>query len=422
MISEEGAENVAEYSELIKNLGKIREYVRDFYIFGFKTREGFEKKSSRTYDNERRRIEGWLSDFVHTEYSGHKKRVFVKIDSGRIFENPLYQCFKAKSYTGNDIRLHFILSEILEDEEMTVNEITDRIISDYEMVFDVQTVRLKLKEYVSEGLVRQYKKGNTVSYKKSDIYPEDILEKYKYFREFITFFSEEIPLGVAGNYIMDSADIRNSVFTRKHAYLVHTLDDEIMLCLIEAMENKCETVLSCKGLKKGTGYEERGVPLKIRSSVSNGRNYVILYSFVRNRLISVRVDSVLSVKILSVCNEYDTFYSYYEKNAGHIWGTSFGEKRKYGQTEHIHMEIVFDENSENYICDRLIRERRNGTVIKISEGRYAFDADVFDANEIMPWVKTFLGRIAVFESTNPELEEKLKGDTDRLMKIYGGKN
>lgn len=32
------------YSELIKNFEKIREYVRDFYIFGFHTRESFDSK------------------------------------------------------------------------------------------------------------------------------------------------------------------------------------------------------------------------------------------------------------------------------------------------------------------------------------------------------------------------------------------
>ena len=38
---------MAVYSELIKNFEKIREYVRDFYIFGFHTRESFDAKSKR---------------------------------------------------------------------------------------------------------------------------------------------------------------------------------------------------------------------------------------------------------------------------------------------------------------------------------------------------------------------------------------
>ena len=52
------------YTELIKNFERIRDYMREFYIYGFKSREEFEKKSSRTYDNERRRIESYLGDYM----------------------------------------------------------------------------------------------------------------------------------------------------------------------------------------------------------------------------------------------------------------------------------------------------------------------------------------------------------------------
>ena len=46
---------MSEYSELIKNFGRIRDYMREFFVFGFKTRNDFNQKSKRTYDNERRR-------------------------------------------------------------------------------------------------------------------------------------------------------------------------------------------------------------------------------------------------------------------------------------------------------------------------------------------------------------------------------
>ena len=52
------------YSELIKNFDKIRDYMRDFYVYGFRSRSGFDKKSARSYDNERRRIESWLGDYM----------------------------------------------------------------------------------------------------------------------------------------------------------------------------------------------------------------------------------------------------------------------------------------------------------------------------------------------------------------------
>lgn len=52
------------YSELIKNFEKIRSYMREFYVFGFKSRNGYDRKSARSYDDERRRVESWLGDYM----------------------------------------------------------------------------------------------------------------------------------------------------------------------------------------------------------------------------------------------------------------------------------------------------------------------------------------------------------------------
>ena len=52
------------YSELIKSFEKIRDYMRDFYVYGFKSREDYTKKSARSYDDERRRIESWLGGYM----------------------------------------------------------------------------------------------------------------------------------------------------------------------------------------------------------------------------------------------------------------------------------------------------------------------------------------------------------------------
>ena len=40
---------MSSYSELIKNFEKIRAYMRDFYVYGFKSREDYQKKSARSY-------------------------------------------------------------------------------------------------------------------------------------------------------------------------------------------------------------------------------------------------------------------------------------------------------------------------------------------------------------------------------------
>ena len=40
------------YQELIKNFEKIRTYMIDFYVYGFKSRQDFDQKSLRSYEEE----------------------------------------------------------------------------------------------------------------------------------------------------------------------------------------------------------------------------------------------------------------------------------------------------------------------------------------------------------------------------------
>ncbi len=53
---------MSSYSELIKDFERIRAYMRDFYVYGMKSRNEYTKKSARSYDDERRRLESWLGD------------------------------------------------------------------------------------------------------------------------------------------------------------------------------------------------------------------------------------------------------------------------------------------------------------------------------------------------------------------------
>ena len=103
------------YSELIKSFDKIRGYMRQFYVFGFKRREEYDAKSLRSYDNERRRVESWLGDYMSFRQDETGKQVFLSVDSRTIRHNPLYKAFKAKSFTDNDLILHCYLLNLLSD-------------------------------------------------------------------------------------------------------------------------------------------------------------------------------------------------------------------------------------------------------------------------------------------------------------------
>lgn len=121
------------YNELIKNFDRIRAYMRDFYVYGFKSRDEFDQKSARSYDDERRRIESWLGDYMGFRQTPDGKNVFISIDSRVSHHNPLYKAWKAKSFTDGDITLHFAIFDILSSPEIkkTIGQITEEIDSKY---------------------------------------------------------------------------------------------------------------------------------------------------------------------------------------------------------------------------------------------------------------------------------------------------
>ena len=118
------------YSELIKNFNRTRDYMRQFFVYGFKSRDEYNTKSARSYDDERRRIESWLGGYMQFRQSAEGKNVFISIDSRLSNHNPLYKKKKKKSFTDKDITLHFILFDILYSPEVTLSlsEITDKIL------------------------------------------------------------------------------------------------------------------------------------------------------------------------------------------------------------------------------------------------------------------------------------------------------
>lgn len=149
---------MSDFKELIKSFPKTREYIRDFFVYGFKTREEFSYKSPRTYDNERRRLESWLSPYVRKDHASNGSNISLAIDSNLLDTNPLFQVWKTKSFTDNDIMLHFLILDLLQDgKELAAEEITDNLLKKYDVLFDTQTVRRKCNAYEKERLLSKKK-------------------------------------------------------------------------------------------------------------------------------------------------------------------------------------------------------------------------------------------------------------------------
>ena len=404
------------YNELVKNFKKIRDYMREFYVYGFKNRDEFTAKSARTYDDEKRRLESWLGDYMQFRQTPKGKNVFLSIDSRLSKHNPLFKAWKTKSFTDGDITLHFIILDILSDPDvkLTLNEITEKIdeyLLDFEnpRTYDESTVRKKLKKYVSQGIISSYKEGKVMYYKRA----EDISIPDK---DVLDYFSEVLPCGVIGSYLLDKVGKSKSNFIFKHHYITGTMDSEILYNIFLAIREKRSITLESVNKKKDRITENHIIPVKVMISARSGRQYLMAYTPRFNRIIPVRTDYIVSVKIDEKCDDFDKYQEVFKDMLPYIWGVST-QGRTLKRLEHVEFIIHYDDD-EKFIKDRLEREKRIGTVEHLDNNTSKFSADVYDSSELIPWVRTFICRISDVKFSNPYIDKQFKDDIKAMYKMY----
>lgn len=405
------------YSELVKNFNRIRDYMREFYIYGFKSREEYTRKSARSYDDERRRIESWLGDYMGFRQNAGGKNVFISIDSRAASHNPLYKAWKTKSFTDGDITLHFILMDIFASAQkaLSLTEITEQI-DEYLSVFpepktfDVSTVRKKLNEYISEGIVLGEKQGKSMYYSWT-------MEKCDLDRDILDFFSEIAPCGVIGSFLLDQVKEQDSHFSFKHHYITSAMDSEILCSVFMAIREKRSVILETYNRHKERVSESHVVPLRVMVSAQSGRQYLIAYAPRFRRILSFRTDHIASVKIGEVSERFDQMRQKLDEMQKHMWGVST-QNRWGNRMEHVEFTIRYGAG-EKHIPKRLEREKRCGTVIHLDENTSRFTADVYDASELIPWIRTFICRITEIHISNEKLEEQFLEDIKAMYALYG---
>lgn len=409
---------MSKFSELIKNFDKIRNYMRDFYIYGFKARDDFTQKSLRTYDNEKRRIESYLGDYIKWDTSKKGKRVFISLDSSKIDSNPLYSAWKSKSFTSNDIMLHFYMLNILNKKSpLNIEELTDIISTESGQLFETQTVRIKANEYVKEGFLTKYKKGRALYYSLSKDSLHSSTNNYESLLDAIKYFQEASPLGVIGSYIMDKEEKKNDIFNFKHHFIVHTLEDKVLLDILKAINEKRKISFVNQSSRTSTITTFTAIPLKIFISSQSGRRYVNTYNVEKTRFINYRLDYIKSVKLLDKHPNYDDIKEKLNNNLNKCWGVSFGDCTR---NQKIKIKFFIDENKEDFIINRIHREGRGGELTRLEKNLYLYTNEVFDANEMITWVKSFTGRIVSLESTNKYVQNKFYNDMKRIKEMYLG--
>ena len=100
--------------------------------------------------------------------------------------------------------------------------------------------------------------------------------------------------------------------------------------------------------------------------------------------------------------------------APHIWGA---DMLRTDRLEEISFTVEAAAD-EQFIVQRLEREKRCGTVQQLDAEHYCFSAAVYDARELLPWIRTFIGRITAFSCSNEEIERIFYDDLEQTAAYY----
>lgn len=390
--------------------------MRDFYVYGFKSRDDYTKKSARSYDDEKRRIESWLGDYMEFHQTADGKNVFLSIDSRVTRHNPLYKAWKTKSFTDGDITLHFIIMDILSDgQELSLVDIASQLdeylaVFDHARVFDVSTIRKKLNEYIKEGLMVSRKSGKTMLYRRTEEFEMPSMDV-------LDFFSETAPCGVIGSFLKDKTNATADHFAFKHHYITGAMDSEVLCTILEAIHEKRNIAVEMINRKKDRITEMNVVPLRVMISVQSGRQYMMAYAPYFKRITAYRLDNIVTVKNGEIADRFDELRNKLNEMQQHMWGVAT-DSRSGNRMEHIEFTVRYDDG-EQHIPRRLEREKRIGQLEYIDEHTCRFSADVYDASELIPWVSTFICRITDISISNKALETQFKEDLQAMYEMYG---
>jgi len=81
---------------------------------------------------------------------------------------------------------------------------------------------------------------------------------------------------------------------------------------------------------------------------------------------------------------------------------------------------VYVGEGEEHIPRRLDREKRGGRVEQLDANHWRFTAEVSDALEMLPWIRTFIGRITDLRCSDVEVLRRFREDLAKMAGLYGG--
>lgn len=412
------------YSELIKNFEKIRDFTRDFLVYGFKTRNDYTRLSPRSYDNERRRIESYLNELIVKNQDNRGKTISISSNTTAKTYNPLFKVWQTKSFTRNDCFLHFVILDILSNHKsLNVTEISEIISRSYitetndAEPADSMTIRNKLNEYTKLGILETAKQGKTLYYSLASNPLLNINNETKDNLDLaLSFYKNVLPAGFLGHSINNDQD---TPFIYRQIFFSQILDDDILLQILGAIDNRQVVTAAMVGSRNAMNRQTKFLPLKILINTKTGRRYIAIYSLRNKKFSTIRLDYVKEVEFGDVYPEYDAVCADYQ----FCMASSFSiTNQSTEKLNNVKMVLNIDEKTEQYMLERVKREGKHGIITKLDENLFEYSIDVADTLEMVPWLRTFIGRIVNLEGTEKHVISQFKRDINSMAALYAESN
>jgi predicted DNA-binding transcriptional regulator YafY len=193
------------------------------------------------------------------------------------------------------------------------------------------------------------------------------------------------------------------------------MESEILCDLLKARGTKRRVELKIFIARHGKPSVHTAVPLKIYVSTQNARRYLLAYNYRAKRIIVYRLDSIRDIILKKPEPKFEKYRDKAKIIEKNLWGVAIPARESVD-----HIEIVIRvENGEEYILSRMEREKRNGEITPLGDSLYLFTADVCDAAEMLPWIRTFIGRISDLRCSNKYVEETFYEDLKAMEHMYG---
>lgn len=417
---------------LMRDFHDIRDVIRLFFTYGFFSKRDIAVRNGIkeiTYDKYKKTIHNVIDNDKIRSYVNEKREKCVYIDADYVLDsdNPLFTIWQGKSVTANDMWYVFAIADTLarHTEGLTTIEVAEELARHTSRGIEEQTVRNRLAELCKLGLVHSVRSGRRISYVlhkwRLENMPRDMLDELN---TALAFFQNVHPVGVLGHHLRSRLSLhmpqqdRQAPIIFKHHHIGGTIDDEMLLAVLQAIRERRRIEFDLQQQQGDTIRFKRipFVPIKLISDRWQGRRYIAGYDEEFARCWSFRLDKMFHIELQDVCKSFEAWRMELERQLERSWTVVMLEPNR--TLELVEMTLAIDPGRESYVLDRLQAEGKWGTVEQSGLNCYAYRIEVNSAEEMLPWLRTFTGRIVQFHCSKPDITARLYNDWTNALQQY----